>query len=362
MYSRGVRRAAALLALPLAAGCYHAPRTLTEAGLDNPDRVLADAPLYWENVGTPPAPHTPRPRIAVAEFSVEFVTDKLTGFFGSRPMFATEAFSITGRCVELLGFGRLQARFDDQTKSRIPGVLYGQFVDQLKSQGYDVIATPELAGTPAYQKFEHVEPQDAYVTDYFNITGGDTGRARSIEVFSAAGLKTIDEGQKGLAAIQADLMEEARADAVLRVRIRVGIDRERAALQQDSLVRVVWHEQDGVREGELRCIRSIVTDDKVVARTTWRPIQGDVDVVDASLFAAGITRAFPAFANMALYRLNCDPEQGQPLATLPTWFAAHTSRALAAGRHARPSPVPAPEPASIGRGILSHRDRTAEEP
>ncbi|MDX2017007.1 MAG: hypothetical protein SFY95_05115 [Planctomycetota bacterium] len=283
-------------------GCHSAPPTLTQAKLATDADVNARAKEYWVNEGLTFKPKPgQKPRVVIAEFSVEVVTVKLLGLLGSRPVVGADEFSITGGALTLLGVGKEQAELKVETMKALPDRLLPMFEKELEARGYEVLPRLQVQGAPSYLALQGLEPTEAYGLQAINVVGSDTGRPKEVVVYPATGLKTLREDlpREKMRA----LLAETGSDLALRVRIRVGVDEGRATVERDSIVRAVWADSAGTAFGQLKSLKSIRSDAEI-AKKEFTPIKGDVWMVNDTLYQSELARMFRLYARMGARQMN----------------------------------------------------------
>lgn len=326
----------ALLASAALTGCYAAPDALSDAGLDLASARFALAPEYWRNDAVPPVAAGQRPRVALAEFTVEYVTAQQYGLLGSRPVVGVDEFTITGRAIDLVGIGRDTVEFDDRMRPALASALRDRFVSELSARGYDVTPAADIAAATSYSGFESLAPGAAYPLTFFNVLGSDTGRPKEILAYPASGLKVIPKSQVDQSAVERRLLDELAADVALRVRLRVGVDSGHGWVGQDSSVRVAWTDPETgeLVFGELHATRSILTDEPITLSDDFELLRGDVYRVDPAKASEQYPRIADVFLAMALDRLEPGrpPEMPARSASLPAARAlASMDGAVSAG-------------------------------
>lgn len=279
-------------------GCHSAPKQMKHYSLETRDGALASTEEFWSNSGVPALLREGRQRIIVTEFALEYVTEKRSGLFGTRPVIGVDEFSITGGIANLVGIGRDELDLSEEEMVELPTLLHARFEERLRGAGFDVVGAECVAASASYAGFNAIEPGGGYGGAFLNIGGSDTGRAKAIKVYSAANLKALRGDASKLAEIERALLEELGADAAVRVRLRLGVDRDCATIERDSTVRVAWREGEERGEGTMRAVRSLLSDEKVVSRSGFRPFRGDVSTVDRERYRREVLTIYEPFGEM----------------------------------------------------------------
>lgn len=305
-----LRRSA--LALPallfaLAGGCFSSPRHAADLKLDEPAALAAHAPTYWDAHALPTSAFAPRPRVAILEFSVEYVTVKRLGLFGSRPIADIQEFSITGGAAHLAGLGREKLDLDEATMAQLPAALEKRFEHTLESAGFDVVAPDRVAATPAYAALLALTPGEPYAGQFLSPLGSDTGRPKEIRVFPTAGLKVLPRDADNQLGDLRSVLADAGAELGLIVRVRVGADGGFASIERDSHIRVIT--PAGQTPGRLTALHSILSDGRIAADESFKFLSGSVTTADAALYREEVQRLADPFLGMAVAELRGGDER-----------------------------------------------------
>lgn len=282
------------------AGCHAAPRHAADAALSE-----AAAPAqYWQARDLPALPQAGHRTLALAEFSVEYVTEKKMGLFGSRPVAGVDEFSITGGIADIVGVGKDQLEIDKAEMARIPGVLAADFQRQLTEAGFDVIPASVVAASASYAALGGLAPGAAYPAEFLNVVGSDTGRPKAIKVYPASPLKVLPGDRSAMQQFFSKVLTETNADVALAVRLRVGVDGGFASVERDSSLLFAWVPRDApaqpaVRTSKVIALRSLLSDDKVTLSENFRPFRGDVNNVDPARFETALRAILRPYAELA---------------------------------------------------------------
>ncbi len=129
-----------------------------------------------------------------------------------------------------------------------------------------------------------------------NVIGSDTGTVLHTRTVAAPGLCVLQGSPHARAAAEARILQETRADAAVAVRLRVGLFREKPALEHRSVIRLTTCEGSTT----LRACHSLVSDLVVTDPSRFRPIVGRIEPVDAGMFSSELTAMLPKFIALAL--------------------------------------------------------------
>lgn len=299
------------LAASTLAGCHAAPRHAADSSL------TADAApsQYWKVNDLPPLPESGRRSLALAEFSVEYVTEKKLGLFGSRPVAGVDEFSISGGIADIVGIGKDRLELDSAEMARIPSILAADFEKHLTEAGFDVLPPAQIAAGASYASIEGLTPGAAYPVEFLNVVGSDTGRPKAIKVYPAQPLKVLPGDPSAMQDHFSRILADTRADVALAVRLRVGVDRGFASVERDSSFVFAWvPPTDGtpsdttLRTGKAVAVRSLLSDDKVTLSENFQPFRGDVNSVDAAKFESALRAVLGPYTELAFRQVRSNSE------------------------------------------------------
>ena len=294
------------LLVPLVAGCGAPPQarqTLRMRDLGTPAARKAAASDFWMRANVPDLRGLGYKRIAIAEFVVEFVTQKreLTADLDEYRRAHPEAQQRAGGAVQ-------NVTVSYPNEYDYPAALYKLCCNELKRRGFEVLPMEVVAAASAYRRFETetddlIEVKDAY------SSGSDTGRVRKLSVRALPGLAIIrGGGDQDVESIEEALRQELKADVLLRVRVRLGTFSGHATLERGSVVRVTAPHVSGTISAE----RSLVSEESVIAE--GQPGGGGWQVrVNLPKYQAAVTAMFPVYIEMAFDSADVAPRPaGQP--------------------------------------------------
>lgn len=299
----------AIAASLVSGGCYSAPSHISALNLDNPDELAVAAPKYWDATDLSTQAFAPRPRVAIVEFSVEYVTEKRLGLFGSRPVADVGEISITGGIADIVGFGRESLDLDEETMKSIPGAIRPHFEQRLVQAGFEVLPPGRVVESDAFGSLQGLKPGDLYPVVYHNVIGSDTGRPKEVRVFPSAELKVLDGDSQAQRETIRQLLTQCGAQIALIVRIRVGADDGFASVEQDSEIRVISAGEPDMPAGRLTALRSILSDASITKTDGFELFSGSVTYADPDLYRAELSRLIGPFTGMAITTLRGGPER-----------------------------------------------------
>jgi hypothetical protein len=291
---RVVSLMASLFVTILSAGCSAMPKAASELGSTssstdsaaNRDPVaLSDQ--YWkrsrpheigftpgriifveEKDGQPDVELTAGRRIAITEFAVEFVNVQFQKPFGRQPMFKAPIIPVPSLMLlvhlgfELSGIARRQTPMPEDDQQATSEALYAAFEQYLRERGMVVIPRKAVAASPSYAKLKSRPSVNSSPALFLNPVLSDTGIAMRTEMVSAPGLGITTCGAADLADAEARISGETGADVVMAVRLRVGTYRKKAALEQNSVIRL----KAATGQTTFTARHSLLSDGEVAAR------------------------------------------------------------------------------------------------
>lgn len=290
-------------------GCYSAPSHISALNLDNPGDLAVAAPKYWDAKDLSTEAFAPRPRVAIVEFSVEYVTEKRLGLFGSRPVADVGEISITGGIADIVGFGRESLELDEETMKSLPGAILPHFEQRLVQAGFEILPPGRVVESGAFQSLPGLKPGDLYPVVYHNLIGSDTGRPKEVRVFPSTDLKVLDGDSLAQREAIRQLLAQCGGEIGLIVRIRVGADDGFASIEQDSEIRVISAGGPDIPAGRLTALRSILSDATITKTDGFELFSGSVTYADPELYRAELSRLIGPFTGMAITTLRGGPER-----------------------------------------------------
>jgi len=284
-----------LVALILSAGCHAIPQTPHAAKLDDPGMLATSAPLYWHNHRLPVLPAGAK--IALVEFSVEYVEEKLESPTKAQPVIFGTEYGITGLALTAVGVSKTRLELDGKAMPLLPDEMHDIFVRELESYGLTVLPDADVRKCASYALFTCWKPGSAYLLQRLDFTGSDTGNAKQLPVYPSEGHIAV-KGARNMYVKDAEaaLLKECGADAVVRARFRVGLYKGRAAVERGSKVFVTT----ASGSGELRAVRSLVSESAIAEKGSFKLFRGTVYSPEWDRFRSAILETFPPYASMAV--------------------------------------------------------------
>jgi len=288
-----------LLATAAIPGCFATPRVESDPRIDRPGdfekNVYAD---YWTRRDVPFVRDKRGLKVAIAEFSVEFVTIKmLKGIPGGAAKVDIASLTPIGAGLSLLGIGKRVAEYETDLLEQLPGQLYKSFVSVFKGEGIQVYPNRFVVESDAYKKFLTVDKDESSFFQRFSIVGSDTGRIRASVTHPAEGLGVITGAEGGdVINVDAELMKELGADYVIRARFRVGVHEGAASIERGSIVAITGKNVLGSMESG----RSIFSDQAVLRNEGFLPIRGNKYEVHTKKYELAMKSLFPRYVRIGL--------------------------------------------------------------
>jgi hypothetical protein len=282
----------------LATGCHSVPSTRRAAALDDLATFTQAAPRYWGKKGA--ACPSSTKRIAIVEFSVDYVSEKLLSPSLAQPTFGGIDYTTEGFILTTIGFWRTKTAFDEPLKSALPTEMYEIFVRELERRGYSVVPLEEVRRAEAYSRLAAEKPGASSLWQWLSVVTTDTGNAKKMQVYPAEGLVTIRNANGAkVEDVEAALASEVGADACIRARFRVGLYDRRATVERGSRI-FIWTPMGGE---ELWASTSLQSYEQVADKGEFKAFQGRVHTVDSAKYREAIGEIFPVFVDMALIRM-----------------------------------------------------------
>jgi hypothetical protein len=274
------------------AGCRTAPETLGAADLRGADAPADTASEYWKQEGAPPMGEAGSRRVAIVEFSVEYVTVKHESPFQSQFMAGAPPVTPVTAGLAVSGLQRRQVSFGESLCAELPDELYAMFVAQLVERGFFVLSPERVCGSRAYQRFETAAMDDGSFLQRLNYVSSDTGSIKKMVAYPASGYRLVGEANDGDAEeVELALLDEVGADLALRVRVRVGVYRGHATVERGTVVNVLSRDATGSLNAE----RSLLSDVEVIDDKRFKAVKGQTVTVDALSYRSAMRRVFPPY-------------------------------------------------------------------
>jgi hypothetical protein len=237
-------------------------------------------------------------RVVVTEFDVEFVDVQFQPPLPQQRMFGPLLLSPhpAALALQVVGFGRKYTQLAEEQQQALASDLYQAFLQDLHSRGLEVVSQDVLHASPAYGESHRNPVVRSSPLMFLNMVGSDTGTVWRTRTVAAPGLCVPQGSPHARAAAEVRILQETRADVALAVRLRVGLFREKPALEHRSVLRLTTCEGSTT----LRACHSLVSDLVVTDTANFRPIVGRIEPVDSGMFSSELTAMLPQFIALAL--------------------------------------------------------------
>jgi hypothetical protein len=243
--------------------------------------AAAKTPATGTGVNVAAVNTSPR-RIAIIEFTVEFVTVRSRTPFDSQLAVKIPPWDPIGGALEVIGLSRAQTLFKPEDRTAITTTLFNQFTTNLHDVGYTVIPESDIHAQPAYDTLTKGHPDNASADssplDFARLLATDVGVINASTAQPAPGMRLLDQdlSQEDFRKSESLLLQQTGADATIAVHLLVGCYNNRAAIEERSRVRVL---RSGAQEVALTSQRSLLSDKKVRKPGHFMPVLGMVEPV-----------------------------------------------------------------------------------
>jgi hypothetical protein len=321
---------APLIALTLTAGCTPLPRTASETGFVATANDAADAAVppgvagelpdvagqFWrrehsreisfgrggivsiiERTGPPDEELTAGRRVAITEFSVEFVAVQFQNPFGHPTMInSSSAPTLPGEPGTGLSSARMkQTPMSTADQIQISQALRDVFERRLRENGLIIVPQTDVTASAGYANLKPRPSVSSPWAQFLKPVAIDTGVVLRTHTVAAPGLGVATCGTAALASAESEIKRETDADVVMAVKLRVGTAYQKAALEQYSSIR--WTAAD--RSITLTAQKSLVSESNVTDASRLIPSVRRIEGVDQERFVRQLEAMLPAFIGLA---------------------------------------------------------------
>jgi hypothetical protein len=272
--------------------------------LTQPEIVRQAATKYWRRNNFPRLGKSDSRRVALVDFTVEYVTELLEAPKRQGPTDKQEKPEDIARRL-----GRFETRkiiFDSDFQHQLTAEIYAMLVRELEKTTRQIVPTTEIIATHAYQRAKTVAGPQTVLIGEIHRSDPERTYPRKVLVHAASGLRIFKKTPDDRAAqIAVDLLKEIDADVAVRARFRVGIHRGRATIERDSRI---WVLSRRVR-GNMILERSLISDNSVVTDEDFRLVNPEKYTVDSDKYLATMRRLFPILLELGF--VSGDPTIGE---------------------------------------------------
>jgi hypothetical protein len=314
---------APLIALMATAGCAPLPRVASETGLvaTRHDATPAAVPpevagefwkrersreirlgrggIVWilESSGPPDEELTVGRRVAITEFSVEFVDVRLENPFG-RPTMINSSAAPTRAVQPRTGPSGARTRqtpMPTADQIQLSEVLRDVFERHLREKGLIILPQTDVTASAGNANLTPRSSVNSPWAQILKPVTTDTGVVLRAHTVAAPGLGVATRNRAALASAESEIKRETEADVVMAVKLRVGIYHQKAALEQNSSIR--WMTAD--RSITLTAQKSLVSESTVTDDSRLLPFAGRIELAHQEQFVRQLEAMLPAFVGLA---------------------------------------------------------------
>jgi hypothetical protein len=329
---------APLIALTLTAGCTPLPRTASEKGFVATayDATAAAVPPdvareFWtrehsreikfgrggivsiiEKTGPPDEELTVGRRVAITEFSVEFVDVQFQNPFGHPTMIkSSPAPALPAQPgTDLSSAHSEQTPMSTADQVQISQALRDVFERHLRENGLIIVPQTDVTASAGYA---NLKPRPSVSSPWAQVlkpVTTDTGVVLRTHTVAAPGLGVATCGTAALASAESEIKRETAADVVMAVKLRIGTYHQKAALEQNSSIR--WTAAD--RSITLTAQKSLVSESNVTDDSRFILYAGRFEPVQQERFVGQLETMLPAFVGLAFPSLPGKMRHDDPFA------------------------------------------------
>jgi hypothetical protein len=329
---------APLIALALSAGCAPLPRKASETRFvaDANDATAAALPHevageFWkrehsreikferggivsiiESAGPLDEELTVARRVAITEFIVEFVDVQIENPFGHPTTIKSS--SAPTRAVEPgtqgSGAQAQQSPMSTASQIQISTALRDVFERHLRQNGLIIVPQPDDTSSARHANLKPRPLVSSPWAPFLKPVTSDTGITLRMHTVAAPGAGVATSGRAVLAATGTEVKRETEADVAMAVKLRVGIFDQRAALEQNSSIRLMTADRSIILTAQKSLVsESNVTDDSRLIR-----FAGRIERAHEEQFACQLEAILPEFIGLAFPSLPGKMRHDDPFA------------------------------------------------
>ena len=274
-------------------GCKKPPDTYRESELADPEIVRLASTKYWRRTNFPRLTMSDSRRVAMVDFTVEFVTEMLEAPTWKGP--DDEEEKPEAKALRLGHFKPKKVIFDSDFRQQLTDEIYAILVRELEKTSRQIVPAAEITASQSYQLAKTVAGPQTMLLGQIHREDPDFSYPRKVLVHAAGGLRIFKKTPNDRAAqIAVALLREIGADVAVRARFRVGVHRGRATIKRGSRV---WVLSRRVR-GNMILKRTLLSDTRVVTDDDFRLVNPDDYTVDSEKYLATMRRLFPTLLRL----------------------------------------------------------------
>ncbi len=333
---------APLIALMLSAGCTVLPGPVSEVGFVTtaPNATAALVPpdaagQYWKRVqsreiklvptgivsiieraGPADDELTKGRRIAITEFSVEFVDVQFRNPFGHPTLIKSSRAPMPTPTMpdqpgmELSGVGTRMTPMSMADQINASQALHDIFEQHLRENGLIIVPQKAVTACAGYAKLKARPSVSSSWALFLKPESTDTGVVLRTHTVAAPGLGVATCGAAALASAEAEIKRETDADVVMAVKLRVGTYQNKAALEQNSIIRWTAANSSII----LTAQKALVSDADVTEASRFEPVAGRIEPVHQDQVVRQLEGMLPAFIGLAFPSLQGRSGRDDPFA------------------------------------------------
>jgi hypothetical protein len=329
---------APLIALTLTSGCTPLPKMTPEKGFvatthDAPAAVVPPdvAGEFWkrepsreiqfgrggivsitERTGPSDEELTVGQRVAITEFSIEFVDVQFQNPFGYPTMIkSSPAPALPAKPgTDLNGAHSEQTPMSTADQIHISQTLRDDFERHLRENGLIIVPQTAVTASAGYANLKPRPSVSSPWTQFLKPATTDTGVVLQTHTVAAPGLGVATCGSAALASAESEIKRQTGADVVMAVKLRIGTYHQKAALEQNSSIR--WTAAD--RSITLTAQKSLVSESNVTDDSRFILYAGRFEPVQQEQFVRQLETMLPAFVGLAFPSLPGKMRHDDPFA------------------------------------------------
>lgn len=274
----------------LPAGCQQEPKTYPIGELNTPQIMPEAGDYYWRRNRVPKLDAQQGARVAVLDFTVEFVTSMAEAparvvLPGDDKKEKPE--EVARRLAKL---SRKRNVYPPGFYDQLTGELYAMTVRELEGHSRHVLSAETVRSSRAYQLFKATEPFQIVQLGQGNRGDPDIPYPEQVVAWPAQRLGILKGTHRGtMEQVTIEVLEELGADVAVRARFRVSVFRGRAVLDRGSQVWVLSRRV----LGDMILAKPLVSAESVLLEDEFRIARADVNKVDGEKYLNVMRRLFP---------------------------------------------------------------------
>jgi hypothetical protein len=259
-------------------------------------------------------------RVAITEFSVEFVDVQFQNPFGHPTMInVSSAKALPAEPATDSGSARTNQtpmstadQMSPADQIQISQTLRDVFERYLRTNGLIILPQSDVTASAGYANLKPRPSVNSPWAQFLKPMTTDTGIVLRTHTVAAPGLGVATCGSAALASAEREIKSETDADIVMAVKLRVGTAFRKAALEQFSSIR--WTAAD--QSITLTAQKTLVSESNVTDDSRIIPFGRPIEPVHQEQFIHQLEAMLPAFIKLAFPSLPRKTGPGDPFATV----------------------------------------------